>query len=149
MCHRRTTFLTLCTEAPKATRQGHLIIKRLKIHSLAASDPLCSMTAFLAVKNHLGAAHRHTDNLLVNSVNPTKPITVETISSWIRRLTKMSTGLAPVPSVLPLLPILLCLVVLRRRMLLHWATGRLIRSSRIITDVQATENQHVCGYSTQ
>ncbi|KAH8547913.1 hypothetical protein BGW37DRAFT_407086, partial [Umbelopsis sp. PMI_123] len=44
-------------------------------------------------------SHRPKDNLLVNSINPAKPITVGTISSWIRRSTKMSTDLVSVPSI--------------------------------------------------
>lgn len=85
--------LTLCIEAPKETRQGRPIIKSLTVHSLAADDPLCPVAAFLALKNHPGASHRPKDYLLVNSINPAKPITLGAISSWIRRLIKMSTDL--------------------------------------------------------
>jgi len=91
--------LTLCIEAPKETRQGRPVIKQLMIHPLSNGDPLCPVAAFLALKNHPGAAQRPKDNLLVNSLNPAKPISVATISSWIRRLTKMSTDLVPVRSI--------------------------------------------------
>ncbi|GAB5594025.1 hypothetical protein Unana1_08925 [Umbelopsis nana] len=68
--------LTLCIEAPKETRQRRPIIKSLTVHSLATDDPLCAVAALLALKNHPGASQRPKDNLLVNSINPAKPITV-------------------------------------------------------------------------
>jgi hypothetical protein len=91
--------LSLCIEAPKETRLGRPIIKTLMVHPLLNEDPLCPVAAFLALKNHPGAAQRPVDNLLVNSINPTKPLSVGTISSWLRGLTKMSTDLVPVPSI--------------------------------------------------
>ena len=91
--------LTLCVKASKETRKGRPIIKSLMVHPLPTVDPLCPVAAFLALKNHPGAAQRPTDNLLVNSRNPSKPISVATISFWIRTLTKLSTDLVPVPSI--------------------------------------------------
>lgn len=91
--------LTLCVEAPKESKKGRPIIKSLMVHPLPTEDPLCPVAAFLALKNHPGAAQRPADNLLVNSRNPSKPISVAVISSWIRTLIKLSTDLVPVPSI--------------------------------------------------
>ncbi|KAI9290115.1 hypothetical protein BC943DRAFT_270821 [Umbelopsis sp. AD052] len=94
-----TGRLSLCIEAPKETRLGRPIIKTLMVHPLLNEDPLCPVAAFLALKNYPGAAQRPVDNLLVNSINPTKPLSGGTISSWLRGLTKMSTDLVLVPSI--------------------------------------------------
>ena len=94
-----TGRLSLCIEAPKETRRGRPIIKILMVHPLANDDPLCPVAAFLALRNHPGTTQRPKDNLLVNSLTPSKPLSVNTISSWLRLLTKMSTDLVPVPSI--------------------------------------------------
>lgn len=51
------------------------------------------------LKNHPGTIQIPKDNLLVNSLTPSKPLSVKTIASWLFHLTKMSTDVVPVPSI--------------------------------------------------
>ncbi|KAG1038061.1 hypothetical protein G6F43_012748 [Rhizopus delemar] len=77
--------------APKERRNKIRIIKPFLIHS--HHDPrLCPVLCFQAVIHHPKATGRPPDVLFVNPQNPSAPVLSTTISSWLRRLIRLSTS---------------------------------------------------------
>lgn len=81
--------------APKETRGGRRIVKQLLIQPLPVDSTLCPVSAFEALRDHPAAASRPSDSLFVNSIRPSSPVHVSTISGWLRRLLSRSSALSP------------------------------------------------------
>jgi hypothetical protein len=55
-------------------------------------DCLCPVKLFLLVRDHPSAQDkRPADHLFVNSIRPTQPVESNTISTWLRKLVRLST----------------------------------------------------------
>lgn len=93
--------LNLVILAPKELRSGsgRRIIKTLLIHPHPGLPALCPVAAFKALRDHPQAQSRVPSQLFVNSVSPSKPLKVTTISTWLRRLLRLSTSMNPLPSI--------------------------------------------------
>lgn len=86
-----TTVLTFEVVSPKERRQGVRIIKPFMIHP-HTDDCLCPVKLFLLVRDHPSAQDkRPADHLFVNSIRPTQPVESNTISTWLRKLVRLST----------------------------------------------------------
>ncbi|ORY90557.1 hypothetical protein BCR43DRAFT_447177 [Syncephalastrum racemosum] len=99
-------LLHLVVVAPKETRQGRRIVKTLTLHPLEQDPTLCPVRAFTALRDHPDASSRPQGALFVNSTNPTAPLSVVTISLWLRNIVRKScpdigdsTSRSPMPSI--------------------------------------------------
>ncbi|KAI9022139.1 hypothetical protein CLU79DRAFT_719128 [Phycomyces nitens] len=91
--------LHLVISAPKGTRDGRRIIKSPILHPHRSNDPFCPVLAFSTLWDHPSTTGRPTESLFVSAKNPSIPVTVATISTWLRTLAQMSTSITTCPSI--------------------------------------------------
>lgn len=83
--------LTFQVISPKETRGHHRIIKSFTIFPNQGCS-LCPVRAFIALRDHPSLSYLSTrSSFFVNSRCPQEPLTMSTISTWLRNLVRIST----------------------------------------------------------
>ncbi|ORE05979.1 hypothetical protein BCV72DRAFT_305917 [Rhizopus microsporus var. microsporus] len=101
LLQKKTAFLLAMTAflrpsdlhlvSPKETRDHRRIIKPFTIFP-NQNCSLCSVRAFIALRDHPSLSHLSTRSLLfVNSRCPQEPLATSTISKWLRNMIRIST----------------------------------------------------------
>ena len=94
-----TSRLHLMIVAPKETRNGRRIYKDLTLLPLPDDVKLCPVHTFKALLVHPSRAT--SDFLFVNSRQPTQPLAVTTLSTYVRSVLRLSPTASQVGSRLP------------------------------------------------